>query len=43
MPAAFGIRNIPSVVLLDAYGKVAHFLDPDNPGLAQAMQCLRAR
>jgi len=43
--AAFGIRQIPAVVLLDAQGRVARVLGPDENDLAQlprAMQALRA-
>lgn len=41
--AAFGIRRIPSVVLLDARGVVARILGPDDPGLEQGLRSLRAR
>ena len=41
--AAFGIRAIPSVVLLDARGRVARVLGPDDKGLAQALRAVAKR
>jgi hypothetical protein len=41
--AAFGIRAIPSVVLLDANGRVARVLGPDERGLAQALRAVAKR
>lgn len=39
--AAFGIRGIPSVVLLDGGGRVARVVGPDDPRLEQALRTLR--
>ena len=39
---AFGIRQIPSVVLLDAQGKVTRVLGPDERDLAGAIRGLKA-
>jgi thiol-disulfide isomerase/thioredoxin len=41
--AAFGIRAIPSVVLLDAGGRVARVLGPEERGLDAAVTGLRRR
>lgn len=41
--AAFGIRAIPSVVLVDADGRVARVLGPDERGLDAAVTALRRR
>jgi thiol-disulfide isomerase/thioredoxin len=41
--AAFGIRAIPSVVLLDASGRVARILGPDDRNLDQALRAIAAR
>jgi hypothetical protein len=41
--AAFGIHAIPSVVLLDADGRVARVLGPDERGLDGAVHALGAR
>ncbi|SDF30888.1 Thiol-disulfide isomerase or thioredoxin [Massilia sp. PDC64] len=41
--AAFGIRAIPSVVLLDADGRVARVLGPEERGLDAALRALRGR
>lgn len=41
--AAFGIRDIPAVVLLDAAGRVVRVLGPDDRDLEQALRDLRAR
>jgi len=41
--AAFGIRAIPSVVLLDADGRVARVLGPDDKGLEQALRAISKR
>jgi hypothetical protein len=41
--ATFGIRAIPSVVLLDARGRVARVLGPDDKGLAQALRAVAKR
>jgi len=41
--AAFGIRAIPSVVLLDADGRVARVLGPEQRGLDAALRAVRAR
>ena len=38
--AAFGIRAIPSVVLLDAEGRVARVLGPEERGLDAALRAL---
>jgi thiol-disulfide isomerase/thioredoxin len=38
--AAFGIRGIPSVVLLDAGGRVARVIGPADAGLEQALRSL---
>lgn len=42
MFAAFGIRAIPSVVLLDAEGRVARVLGPEERGLDAALRALQA-
>jgi thiol-disulfide isomerase/thioredoxin len=39
---AFGVRQIPSIVLLDREGRVARVMGPDEPGLAQAVKALQA-
>jgi thiol-disulfide isomerase/thioredoxin len=41
--AAFGIHAIPSVVLLDADGRVARVLGPEERGLDAALRAVRAR
>jgi thiol-disulfide isomerase/thioredoxin len=41
--AAFGIRAIPSVVLLDADGRVARVLGPDERDLGQALRAIAKR
>jgi len=41
--AAFGIRAIPSVVLLDADGRVARVMGPDERGLDAAVTSLGRR
>ena len=41
--AAFGIRAIPSVVLIDADGRVARVLGPEERGLDAALRAVRAR
>nr|WP_036229994.1 redoxin family protein [Massilia sp. JS1662] len=41
--AAFGIRAIPSVVLLDADGRVARVLGPEERGLDTALRAVRGR
>jgi thiol-disulfide isomerase/thioredoxin len=41
--AAFGIRAIPSVVLLDADGRVARVLGPEQRGLDAALRAVKAR
>jgi hypothetical protein len=41
--AAVGIRAIPSVVLLDATGRVARVLGPDERGVAAAVTAVRRR
>jgi len=41
--AAFGIRAIPSVVLIDADGRVARVLRPDERGLDAALRAVRGR
>jgi thiol-disulfide isomerase/thioredoxin len=41
--AAFGIRAIPSVVLLDAGGRVARVLGPDERGIDQALRAIAKR
>jgi len=41
--AAFGIHAIPSVVLLDAAGRVARVLGPDEHGIAAAVAAVRGR
>jgi thiol-disulfide isomerase/thioredoxin len=41
--AAFGIRAIPSVVLLDADGRVARVLGPEERGLDAALRAVRGR
>ena len=38
---AFGIRQIPSIVLLDRQGRVARVMGPEERGLAQAVQALQ--
>jgi len=38
---AFGVRDIPSVVLVDARGRVARVLGPDDKDLSQAVQALK--
>jgi thiol-disulfide isomerase/thioredoxin len=38
--AAFGIRRIPSIVLLDAGGRLARIFGPDEPGLEAALRAL---
>jgi len=38
---AFGVRDIPSVVLIDAKGRVARVLGPDDKDLPSAVQTLR--
>lgn len=40
---AFGIRQIPSVVLLDRQGRVARIMGPEERGLAQAVQALQVQ
>jgi thiol-disulfide isomerase/thioredoxin len=37
---AFGIRQIPAIVLLDRQGRVVRIMGPDERGLAQAVQAL---
>jgi hypothetical protein len=37
---AFGVRDVPTVVLLDATGKVARVVGPDEPDLAAAVAAL---
>lgn len=41
--AAFGIRAIPSVVLVDADGRVARVLGPEERGLDAALRALRGQ
>ncbi|MFS2021403.1 TlpA family protein disulfide reductase, partial [Massilia sp. CT11-108] len=41
--AAFGIRAIPSVVLLDAQGRVARVLGPEERGLDAALHAARGQ
>jgi hypothetical protein len=41
--AAFGIRAIPSVVLIDANGRVARVLGPEERGLDAALRAVRGR
>ncbi|MCS0616312.1 TlpA family protein disulfide reductase [Massilia kyonggiensis] len=41
--AAFGIRAIPSVVLLDADGRVARVLGPEERGLDTVLRAVRGR
>lgn len=41
--ATFGVRQIPAVVLVDANGRVAKVLGPDDAGMEQAVQALKAR
>lgn len=38
---AFGVRQIPSIVLLDRQGRVARVIGPQEHGLAQAVQDLQ--
>lgn len=38
---AFGIRDIPSVVLLDSEGRVAHIMGPQDTKLADAVNSLK--
>ena len=38
---AFGIRDIPSIVLLDAKGRVAKILGPDDTNLEEAITALK--
>jgi peroxiredoxin len=40
---AFGIRQIPALVLIDANGRVAKVLGPYDTGIAQAVRALAAR
>ncbi|GAB3435985.1 redoxin family protein [Massilia solisilvae] len=40
---AFGIRQFPSVVLIDAHNRVAQVLGPNDTGLGQAVQQLKQR
>ncbi|SFF63288.1 Thiol-disulfide isomerase or thioredoxin [Duganella sp. CF458] len=40
---AFGIRQIPSIVLLDRQGRVARVMGPEERGLAQAVQALQVQ
>lgn len=40
---AFGVRDIPSVVLLDAQGRVAQVLKPQDTHLAEALDSISAR
>ena len=40
---AFGVRQIPSVVLLDRHGRVARVMGPQEGGLAQAVQALQVQ
>ncbi len=40
---AFGVRQIPSIVLLDREGRVARVMGPDERGLAQAVQALQVQ
>jgi peroxiredoxin len=37
---AFGVRDVPTVVLVDATGKVARVVGPDEPDLAAAVAAL---
>ncbi|UGQ46232.1 redoxin domain-containing protein [Massilia endophytica] len=41
--AAFGIRQIPSIVLIDATGRVAQVLGPEDRNIARAVQSLAPR
>jgi len=38
---AFGVRQIPSIVLLDRQGRVARVMGPEEQGLAQAVKALQ--
>lgn len=38
---AFGVRQIPSIVLLDHQGRVVRVMGPEERGLAQAVQALQ--
>jgi peroxiredoxin len=38
---AFGIHDVPTVVLIDASGKIARVVGPDDPGLAAAVAALK--
>lgn len=38
---AFGVRQIPSIVLLDRQGRVVRVMGPEERGLAQAVQALQ--
>jgi thiol-disulfide isomerase/thioredoxin len=40
---AFGVRQIPSIVLLDRNGRVARLMGPEERGLAQAVQALQVQ
>lgn len=40
---AFGVRQIPSVVLLDKQGRVARIMGPEERGLAQAVKALEVQ
>ncbi len=40
---AFGVRQIPSVVLLDKQGRVARVMGPEERGLAQAVKALEVQ
>jgi thiol-disulfide isomerase/thioredoxin len=40
---AFGVRQIPSIVLLDRQGRVARVMGPEERGLAQAVQALQVQ
>lgn len=40
---AFGVRDIPSVVLLDAQGRVARVLGPQDTQLAEALKAITRR
>ena len=41
--AAFGIRAIPSVVLIDAEGRMARVLGPEERGLDAALRAVRGQ
>jgi hypothetical protein len=40
---AFGVRQIPSIVLLDKQGRVARVMGPEERGLAQAVKALEVQ